>query len=66
MLYLLFQLRESVYGGLNLFKYITFRAAMAAITAFLIGVVLGPAIIRRLKRIGAIENPENPDAPALD
>ena len=66
MLYLLFQLRESVYGGLNLFKYITFRAAFAAITAFLIGVVLGPAIIRRLKRIGAIENPENPDAPALD
>ena len=65
MLYLLFQLRESVWGGLNLFQYITFRAAFAAITAFLIGVILGPKVIRRLTAMKVIEKPENPDAPAL-
>jgi phospho-N-acetylmuramoyl-pentapeptide-transferase len=66
MLYLLFQLRTSVYSGLNLFQYITFRAAGAAITAFLIGFLLGPWVIRRLRKMGVIEKPRNPDAPALD
>jgi phospho-N-acetylmuramoyl-pentapeptide-transferase len=66
MLYLLFQLRESVYSGLNIFQYITFRAVFAAITAFLLGVLLGPAVIRRLRKMGMIEKPENPDAPALN
>lgn len=66
MLYLLFQLRGSVWGGLNLFQYITFRAAFAAITAFLIGWLLGPFIIRKLTKRGFIEKAENPDAPALD
>jgi len=66
MLYLLFQLRHKVYGGFNLFQYITFRAAFAAITAFLIGWLLGPRVIRRLQKMGVIETPENPDAPQLD
>ena len=34
----------------NLFRYITFRAIGAAITAFLIGVVIGPWLIKTLKR----------------
>ncbi|HUV38288.1 MAG TPA: phospho-N-acetylmuramoyl-pentapeptide-transferase [Planctomycetota bacterium] len=66
MLYLLFQLRYRVYGGFNLFQYITFRAAFAAITAFLIGWLLGPFVIRRLWKMGVIDKPENPDAPQLD
>ena len=66
MLYLLYRLRESVYSGLNLFQYITFRAAFAAITAFLIGWFLGPMVIRRLRKLGVIENAKHPDAPALD
>lgn len=66
MLYLLFQLRYKIHGGLNLFQYITFRAAFAAITAFLLGWFLGPVVIRRLRKMGMIEQPENPDAPALD
>ncbi|HUW58232.1 MAG TPA: phospho-N-acetylmuramoyl-pentapeptide-transferase [Planctomycetota bacterium] len=66
MLYWLFELRRSVYSGLNLFQYITFRAAFAAITAFLLGWVLGPVVIRRLRKMGIIERPEHPDAPALD
>ena len=32
----------------NVFRYITFRAAMATVTALLISFVLGPWLIRRL------------------
>jgi len=37
-------------SGLNLFRYVTFRAAYAAVTAFLIAFLLGPPVIRFLKR----------------
>jgi phospho-N-acetylmuramoyl-pentapeptide-transferase len=63
---LLIPLRDTVWGGFNLFQYITFRAAMAAITAFLFGTLLGPWIIAALKRRAIIEDVNNPDAPALD
>src|SRR5262252_825586 len=33
----------------NLFRYITFRTAMATVTALLISFVLGPRLIRRLR-----------------
>ena len=49
MLYFLSRLSESV-PPLNLFRYITFRAALAAFTAFVICLVLGPAVIALLKR----------------
>jgi phospho-N-acetylmuramoyl-pentapeptide-transferase len=51
--YLLFPLREYI-SGLNLFRYITFRSAWAAITALFISFVVGPFIIRKLreKQIG--------------
>ncbi len=46
MLYhLLFPLRDHI-SGLNLFQYITFRAAMAALTALAISFLIGPTIIR--------------------
>lgn len=55
MLYhLLFPLREYI-SGLNLFRYITFRAGMAAVTALLISFLVGPIIIRWLKKKGMIE-----------
>lgn len=48
MLYhLLYPLRE-IWFGFNVFKYITFRAACAAVTAFLISIILGPYIIKWL------------------
>ncbi len=56
MLYLLYQFRTE-FGPFRLFEYITFRAAGAALTAFIIGIVLGPWIIRRLKRMGVMEKP---------
>jgi phospho-N-acetylmuramoyl-pentapeptide-transferase len=36
------------YGFLRVFQYLTFRAVMAAMTALLIGLVAGPAVIRKL------------------
>ena len=39
-------------GGLNVFRYITFRAAYAAITALLVCFVLGPPTIEWLRKVG--------------
>jgi phospho-N-acetylmuramoyl-pentapeptide-transferase len=46
--YILYPLREW-WIGFNVFKYLTFRAAMASITAFFICVIFGPRIIEWLK-----------------
>lgn len=46
--YLLLPLRDLL-SGLNLFRYITFRAAWAAITALIISLFVGPYIIRKLQ-----------------
>ena len=49
MLYiLLYPLREQ-WHALNVFRYITFRASYAAVTALLIAFVLGPFVIRTLR-----------------
>jgi phospho-N-acetylmuramoyl-pentapeptide-transferase len=48
--YLLFKLR-SVVVGFNVFRYITFRTAFAALTALLISFILGPWLIERMRRI---------------
>ncbi len=39
------------FGALNVIQYITFRAAMAGVTAMLIGVLIGPRMISILKRL---------------
>jgi phospho-N-acetylmuramoyl-pentapeptide-transferase len=46
--YLLYPLTE-LWFGFNVFKYITFRAAMAAVTSFVLCVAIGPSMIRLLK-----------------
>lgn len=51
MLYhLLFGLRDE-FVGFNVFRYITFRTAFAALTALMISFVLGPWLIERMKHI---------------
>ena len=50
MLYHLLYPLHSVFGGFNVFRYITFRSIGAIITAFVIIMFLGPAFIRFLKR----------------
>jgi phospho-N-acetylmuramoyl-pentapeptide-transferase len=51
MLYhLLYELRD-VFVGFNVFRYITFRTAFAALTALMISFILGPWLIERMQRI---------------
>jgi phospho-N-acetylmuramoyl-pentapeptide-transferase len=51
MLYhFLYPLRD-VIVGFNVFRYITFRTAFAALTALMISFVLGPWLIERMRRI---------------
>lgn len=48
--YLLYPLREYFFG-FNVFKYITFRAAGAAVTALLVCLIFGPRIINKLYQL---------------
>lgn len=51
MLYhLLFPLHQS-YAVLNVFRYVTFRTAGAILTALLISLLMGPALIRKLQEL---------------
>ncbi|MFC1479892.1 phospho-N-acetylmuramoyl-pentapeptide-transferase [Candidatus Omnitrophota bacterium] len=47
--HVLYPLRE-FWFGFNVFKYITFRASMAAFTSFALCVIFGPAIIKQLRK----------------
>ncbi len=50
MLYYLFIPLVPRYHALNLFNYITFRAAGGAVTAILLSFIVGPLILKRLDR----------------
>ena len=39
------------YSGLNVFQYVTFRTAMATVTALLISMVFGNKVIRKLTEL---------------
>jgi phospho-N-acetylmuramoyl-pentapeptide-transferase len=51
------------FSFLNIFRYITFRAAYAAITALLIAFMLGPWVIRKLRAMKAGTNSVREDTP---
>jgi phospho-N-acetylmuramoyl-pentapeptide-transferase len=51
MLYHLLYPLHTYFSAFNVFRYITFRAAYAMITALLISFLLGPVIVRLLKRM---------------
>lgn len=65
MLYHLLYPLHKVIFAFNVFRYITFRAAMAALTAFLISLIFGPAIIRTLKRLEIGEKIRKEDSKRL-
>lgn len=53
MLYeFVYPLRDYFFG-FNVFRYITFRAAAAALTAFVLSLIIGPLVIRFLHRLDA-------------
>lgn len=56
MLYHLLYPLHNIIFTFNIFRYITFRAAMAAMTAFLISLIFGPTIIRILTQLKMTEN----------
>ena len=65
MFYYLSEFRH-IFSGFNLFRYITFRTAMAGLTTFLFCVVFGPFIIERLKKMKVREISKREDCPDLD
>ncbi|HEV8343289.1 MAG TPA: phospho-N-acetylmuramoyl-pentapeptide-transferase [Candidatus Binatia bacterium] len=60
--YLLFPL-HTTYSAFNVFRYITFRAALAALMALLISLLLGPYLIRSLAA-AQMGQPIRDDGPA--
>ncbi len=60
--HLLYPLHAS-FSGFNIFRYITFRSIGAAMTAFLLMLILGPLFIRSLKRfqIGQVVREDGPE-----
>ncbi|MBM3243953.1 MAG: phospho-N-acetylmuramoyl-pentapeptide-transferase [Candidatus Omnitrophica bacterium] len=66
MLYNLLYPFSNQISTLNLFRYITFRAAMAALTSFIISLLLGPFVIRKLKGLKVQEKVNKGDSLALD
>lgn len=66
MLYLLLYPLHDIIPAFNIFRYITFRAAMAALTAFLISLIFGPLVIRLLKKLKIGENIKKGDSLQLD
>jgi len=65
MFYYLVELKH-LFFGFNIFKYITFRAAMAAVTTFLFSIMLGPFFTRYLKEKKMREIATRDDCPDLD
>jgi len=66
MLYYLFSPFEKGLLPFHLFRYITFRGALAAVIAFLICVIFGPRFIARLKAKQLIDDVSEPDSEKLD
>ena len=67
MFYLLFQLFYQPTGilrFLRIFRYITFRAGAAIVTAFLISIIFGPAFIKHLRelKMGQVVRSDGPES----
>ncbi len=66
MLYNILYPLHDVFSFLNVFRYITFRAAGATVTAFLISLLLGPILIKKLKALKVGEKINKNDSVRLD
>lgn len=64
MLYHLLYPLHSTYSFFNVFRYITFRSLIAALTALALSFLLGPWVIRRLQanQIGQTIRPDGPQS----
>jgi phospho-N-acetylmuramoyl-pentapeptide-transferase len=64
MLYNIFRPLADQFILFNLFRYITFRAGAACLTALIVSFLLGPYVIRRLKSLQRNGQPIRLDGPA--
>jgi phospho-N-acetylmuramoyl-pentapeptide-transferase len=55
MLYEIFYNLQDYFSPFNVFRYITFRTSLAAITALIISFIIGPPVIGWLKKISMIQ-----------
>ncbi|MDP8260633.1 MAG: phospho-N-acetylmuramoyl-pentapeptide-transferase [Candidatus Gygaella obscura] len=65
MFYYLYYFFYDVWSPLRIFKYITLRAAAAAVTSFLLVVLCGPWLIKKLKSFRVGENIRKEECPDL-
>ena len=65
MLYWLHQLSDT-FSPLRMFRYITFRTVLAAGTAFVLSLLIGPWMIRKLRALEIQEREEDERVDALD
>ena len=66
MFYNLLYPLHNLISAFNIFRYITFRAAFAALTSFIISLLLGPIVIRKLKALKIREKINKGDSVKLD
>lgn len=66
MFYYLFYHLKGAFSGFNIFRYISFRAAMAAITAFALSLLFGPLLIKKLSSLKIGERINKADSKKLD
>jgi len=62
MLFWITQLLQNQYHGFRVFQYLTFRSILAALTALIVGLFLGPVMIRWLQKlqIGQVVRSDGP------
>lgn len=65
MFYLVLYPLKDYISLFNVFRYITFRAAGASVTAFILCMIFGPPLIRFLKRMQALAHTEREHAPQI-
>jgi phospho-N-acetylmuramoyl-pentapeptide-transferase len=63
--YLFYSIHDSV-SAFNIFRYITFRSALAAISAFILSLALGPLVIKKLRELKVGEKINKGDSTRLD
>ena len=63
MFYFLYSLFHYQYPSIRILKYITFRSALAALTAFLIMLIFSPRLIKKLQSLNIGENVRQKDCP---
>ena len=63
---LLYSLKDQI-SAFNVFRYLTFRSALALMTALLLSLALGPHVIRRLRQlqVGQVTRTEGPSHHAV-